>query len=118
ARATPEQISRLKRLLLDLEDSGTQLDQRVPADIALHSAIAEMSGNTFLHGILQSMTSVLSEERRYGGEIRQAMGSVHADSDHRHEDLVSAIEHHDEVAAEEAARGIVLAARESFIRGD
>lgn len=113
-RATPAQITRIKRLLLDLQESGTRLDARVPADIALHDAVAELSGNRFLHAILYSLSSAMSEERRAGGELQQAMGSTHHDSDESHARLVAAIEAHDLDAAADAASVIVEAARARF----
>lgn len=113
-RATREDITKVKRLLLDLEQSGTELDARVPADIELHDAIAELSGNRFVHGILHSLSHALSEERRRGGELRQAGGSNHADSDESHQRLVAAIEAGDPDAAEAAARAIVTRAQAEF----
>src|SRR5262249_19351889 len=109
-RATDEQITRIKRLMLDIESSGTRLDARLPADVALHDAIAEMSGNRFIHGILHSLSSALSAERRAGGELQQAMGSAHRDSDESHARLVAAIEARDLDAAAAAAEVIVRAA--------
>jgi GntR family transcriptional repressor for pyruvate dehydrogenase complex len=113
-RATRDDIATMKRLLLDLEQTGTALDARVPADIALHDAITEASGNRFVHGILHSLSHALSEERRRGGELRQAEGSDHADSDASHHALVAAIEARDPDAAEFAARAIVTRAQAEF----
>ena len=117
-RATKDEITTMKRLLLDLEQSGTRLDERVPADIELHDAIARASGNRFVHGILHSLSHALTEERRAGGELRQAMGSDHADSNQAHARLIAAIEARDLDEAEAAAHAIVATAQAGFASRD
>lgn len=117
-RATTDEISAMKRLLLDLEQTGTRLDDRVPADIELHDAVARSSGNRFLYGILHSLSHAMSVERRAGGELRQAMGSDHADSNEAHSRLVAAIEARDVASAEAAAAAIVAHAQAGFAARD
>lgn len=113
-RATQEEITAIKRLIVEVQAAGTHLDSRVPADIELHDAIAKASGNRFVHGILHSLSHTLSAERRAGGEIRQAMGSFHEDSNALHEELVRAIAAREPDSAAEAARVIVANAQAEF----
>lgn len=114
-RATGEDIAEMKRLVSDLDRSGTHLDERVPADIALHDAVARASGNRFVHGILHSLSHALATERRAGGELAQAAGSDHADSSDLHAQLVTAIDKRDPDAAEAVARVIVTKAQAGFV---
>lgn len=107
SRATDEDIARIRQLLDEVTDSGTDLARRAPADVALHDAIASASRNSFFQAILEALSQVLTEERRQGGELVQAGGSNHDESDYQHERLVQAIEARDPVRASDAARDIV-----------
>lgn len=120
ARATDEDIATMRALLRELKDTGTDLARRVPADLALHDAIAGASRNRFFQAILEALSQAMAEERRRGGEITQAAGSTHDDTNRQHEALVEAIAARDPDRAAEAARVIVDRARQVFSaqRGD
>lgn len=107
SRATDEDIARIRQLLAEVIDSGTDLERRAPADVALHDAIARASRNSFFQAILEALSQVLTEERRRGGELMQAVGSNHGESDYQHELLVDAIVARDPVRASAAARYII-----------
>lgn len=112
--ATEEERTEMRRLLDELESTGTDLERRVPADLALHDLLARASHNRFIHGILSALDRTLTEERRRGAELVASTGRDHADSDTQHAALVLAVAGGDADAAEAHARAIVQRARTYF----
>jgi GntR family transcriptional regulator, transcriptional repressor for pyruvate dehydrogenase complex len=109
-RATTEELVGIRRMFEALVAAGDDLEQRAPADVAFHRAIAEASGNRFFVGILDALADVFEDERRRGGQLP---GS-HEETNAQHEALVAALEARNAELAEERTRLILLRAREYF----
>jgi GntR family transcriptional repressor for pyruvate dehydrogenase complex len=107
-RATPEQLRTMRRIQKQLEKAPDN-PAAIEADIAMHQAIADASGNQIYRLILDSLADLgISSRLRTIGRLGKATAVAH------HEAILSAIERHDGDAAREAMRRHILAAGEDM----
>lgn len=71
ARATTEDVARLRRLLADI-DSHTSVDDLVAHDLVFHRSLCELSGNTYLTSLLDSLSSSTLRARVWRGLTEQS----------------------------------------------
>lgn len=114
SRATDDERAEMKRLLAELEACGSDLERRVPADLALHQVVVRASHNRLIYGFLRALNNALTEERRRGGQLVESAGLTHRESDDQHAALIEAVVSGDPDAAELCARTIVERARAHF----
>ncbi|MBU6301347.1 MAG: FadR family transcriptional regulator [Verrucomicrobia bacterium] len=107
-RATPEQLRTMRRIQKQLEKAPDN-PAAIEADIAMHQAIADASGNQIYRLILDSLADLgISSRLRTIGRLGKATAVEH------HEAILSAIACHDGDAAREAMRRHILAAGEDM----
>jgi GntR family transcriptional repressor for pyruvate dehydrogenase complex len=94
-RHTEEQVANLRRLLDEMEHADGEIPAYVEADLSLHLAIAEASGNQVLASLLGSIRSLL---RVWATRVLEAAGEVET-SLAVHVPIVDAIERGDADAA-------------------
>lgn len=116
-RSTEEDIAALRRILDDLTGSGTDLDRRIPLDLAFHDGIVRASRNRFFLGIVEALSETLAAERLRGAELTQAVGLTHVETNAQHQALLLALESRDPALAEQCMRAILERAR-GYFRGD
>ena len=103
-RATKEQIRMLRRIQTQLETAPDNA-AAIEADIAMHHAIADASGNRIYRLILDSLAELgIASRLRTIGRIGKQTAIEH------HAQILDAIERHDPVAAGAAMRTHILAA--------
>lgn len=103
-RATKEQIKTMRRIQKQLENAPDN-PTAIEADIAMHHAIADASGNLIYRLILDSLAELgVSSRLRTIGRIGKAPAAAH------HEAILVAIENRDPEAAREAMRSHILSA--------
>lgn len=103
-RATKEQMQALRRLQTHLENAPDNA-AAIRADIAMHHAIADASGNLIYRLILDSLAELgMASRLRTIGRLGKQTAIEH------HEAILTAIERHDPVAASEAMRMHIRAA--------
>ena len=103
-RATKEQIKTMRRIQKQLENAPDN-PAAIEADIAMHHAIADASGNLIYRLILDSLADLgVSSRLRTIGRIGKAPAAAH------HEAILVAIENRDSDAAREAMRSHILSA--------
>lgn len=66
ARATVEDVHRLRALLAEV-DATTSVDRPVAHDLESHRSLSALSGNTYLVGLLDSLSSRTSRARVWRG---------------------------------------------------
>jgi len=98
--STPERIELLKRQLSVMEEAIGDYERFYAADLEFHELIAEAAGNLALERLMVAARSLLHQwieraAKRPGG---------HGLANEHHRRIVSAIEVHDEDAADEAMR--------------
>ena len=107
-RATKEQIRTLRRIQTQLEKAPDNA-AAIEADIAMHHAIADASGNLIYRLILDSLAELgIASRLRTIGRIGKQAAIEH------HAQILDAIERHDPVAACEAMRMHIRAAGEDM----
>lgn len=113
-QATDDERREMQAMLTALATTGSDLERRVPADLALHEVVARASHNRFIYGILRALDNTLAEERRKGGELVESAGLDHHEADHQHDALITAVVNGEAEVAERCARAIVESARDHF----
>lgn len=107
-RATKEQMQTLRRLQRHLENAPENA-AAIKADIAMHHAIADASGNLIYRLILDSLAELgMASRLRTIGRLGKQTAIEH------HEAILTAIEHRDATAARNAMRSHILAAGEDM----
>jgi GntR family transcriptional regulator, transcriptional repressor for pyruvate dehydrogenase complex len=66
ARATPEDVQRLRDLLVEV-DAGTSIDDLVAHDMAFHRSLSSLSGNAYLVGLIDTLSSRTLRARVWRG---------------------------------------------------
>jgi DNA-binding FadR family transcriptional regulator len=112
-RATPADVTRLRRRLDDQRDALVALDQFLGRDMAFHREIATISGNPIFPTMVEAMFNWASE---YYQSIVRAPGAEDLTLA-EHERIVNAIAAHDADAAEQAMRDHLLRANALYRQG-
>ncbi|GAA0992275.1 FadR/GntR family transcriptional regulator [Acrocarpospora macrocephala] len=113
-RATAVEIAELRTVMAQLNDAEDDLTRRVELDMAFHSAIARASRNRFFQSILDALAEALTAERHRGGQLTEAAGLTHAETNTQHQALLLALEARDAQLAEQCMRAILERARHYF----
>lgn len=105
------------RAKLEAAEAATNRNDRVDADLALHSALVALGHNRFFTAIFDSVAVFLAEERRRGQELTDFAGGDHGQSHAEHRAILVAIERGDSVEAERAMRSHLDRVQLQFSRG-
>ncbi|WP_283137107.1 FadR/GntR family transcriptional regulator [Rhizohabitans arisaemae] len=113
-RSTVEEIAELRIIMAQLSEAEDDLTRRVELDMAFHDKIAHASRNRFFQSILDALAEALTAERHRGGELTEAAGLTHAETNTQHQALLLALEARDTQLAEQCMRAILERARQHF----
>lgn len=113
-RATTEEITELRKIMTELAAAEDDLTRRVELDMAFHDTIARASRNRFFKAILDALAEALTAERHRGGQLTEAAGLTHAETNTQHQALLLALEARDPQLAEQCMRAILERARQRF----
>lgn len=95
ARATPADLAHLQRLLADVHGT-TSVDELVAHDMVFHRYIAQLAGNGYLAGLLETLSSSTLRARVWRGLSEE--GAVERTLT-EHRAVVAALARHDPVLA-------------------
>lgn len=108
-RASEGQIGRLREILTLMEERVARGERPAEEDVAFHSMVFSLSGNSVLCRILEPIGNILLAARREGW-----LAPKQALSEHRM--ILEAIENHDRRKATEAMRSHVRHSTETFLK--
>ncbi|CAM3491498.1 FadR/GntR family transcriptional regulator [Occultella aeris] len=114
-RMQADDLVSLSELLDRAEAEAVTSSARVESDLAFHRAIVRFSGNRFFDGILDVLTTTLTEERRRGQEITEQAGGTHDTSDREHRAILLALQARDSALVEQAMRTHLDRVRQAFL---
>lgn len=108
ARATEQEIAAMRRAVQTMDESLHDADAFIAADNRFHEALAQATQNTLILTLINSIVSLLSEQRKQifmtgGGPQR---GQVH------HKSILASVMKHDSEAARAAMRAHLQQVRE------
>ncbi len=96
-KITPEQLSRLERIVQEREKRHQQSKSHADLDVAFHTKIAEACGNKVLSLLYQTITTLRQQSELFEA-LRQRVGAPYLTS---HKEILEALQNHDPDRAEE-----------------